>query len=98
MKMKKIMVILGVLVWFGCIYWLFFSDAYYRSQSDWNMIYNNKPISSSSSSPSSSPSECVSKSESKFKSCLNSIPGNASETDMNYCLDLHEAREYDCRH
>ena len=52
---------------------------------------------SSSSSSSSDVKACISRSESTFRSCLNNIPGTASESDMNYCLDLHEARSYGCR-
>ncbi|MDC0072430.1 hypothetical protein OAK06_04530 [Gammaproteobacteria bacterium] len=40
---------------------------------------------------------CIERSEKQFKSCLANIPGTASESDMNYCLDLHEARTYGCR-
>jgi|TARA_B100001013_G_C24447837_1_gene378360 hypothetical protein len=54
--------------------------------------------SSSSSSSSSNTQACISKSEKQFESCLYSIPGTASEADMNYCLDLHEARTYSCKH
>ena len=53
--------------------------------------------SSSSSSSSSGVEACIKKSERQFESCIYSIPGNASESDMNYCLDLHEARSYGCR-
>ena len=52
--------------------------------------------SSSSYSSSSSSSSCVSNSESRFRSCINNIPGTASEADMNYCLNLHEARKRSC--
>ena len=40
---------------------------------------------------------CIEKSEKQFESCIYNIPGEASESDMNYCLDLHEARKYGCR-
>ena len=86
--------ILGVILWLACIYWLFFSDAYYRSKSDWNMLYDNQDYSSSSSSSSS---VCETKSEDKFRSCMKNIPGTASEADMNYCSDLHQARMLRCR-
>ena len=53
--------------------------------------------SSYSSTSSSSSSSCIAESERRFESCIMSIPGTASESDMNYCLDLHEARSYNCR-
>ena len=56
----------------------------------------NSSSSSSSYSSSSSSSSCVSNSESRFRSCINNIPGTASEADMNYCLNLHEARKRSC--
>ena len=59
--------------------------------------YTSPSSSSSSSSSSSDVKACISRSEKQFESCIFSIPGTASESDMNYCLDLHEARSYGCR-
>tara|TARA_B100001059_G_scaffold204766_1_gene214261 strand:- start:422 stop:1204 length:783 start_codon:yes stop_codon:yes gene_type:complete len=67
-------------------------------------ISSNAPSSSSTSSSSSNSSTssrdikaCIARSEEQFRSCLFSIPGEATESEMNYCLDLHEARSYSCR-
>ena len=61
------------------------------------VIFFTDTYDSSSSSSSSDVKACISRSEKQFESCIFSIPGTASESDMNYCLDLHEARSYGCR-
>ena len=81
------------------VFFIFILISVFDDSPDYDISYEPSYSSSSSSSSSSSTSvqACINESESKFKSCIYSIPGNASESEMNYCLDLHEARRYKCR-
>ncbi|MEE3165649.1 MAG: hypothetical protein VX241_03745 [Pseudomonadota bacterium] len=78
------LIALGIL---GSIWVIFFTDTYDSSSSQIDTY----------DSSSSQIDACIEKSEKQFESCLYRIPGTASESDMNYCLDLHEARSYGCR-